>query len=101
MIAVRKEIDAFADFNNRELLEVENPHLFVFGRQNTTKQTDRVLVVANFDSKPQSLNLNDVDSWTNQNTSQMIDLISGQSPDIFKDTLIMPGFGFYWLKGMM
>lgn len=101
MIAVRKEIEAFADFNNREHIEVENPHLFVFERQNTTKQSDHVLVVANFDSKPQSLNMNDVGSWPGQNNEPMIDLISGQSPDIFKDTLIMPGFGFYWLKGMM
>ncbi|MEX2365859.1 MAG: alpha-amylase family protein, partial [Pseudohongiellaceae bacterium] len=27
MIAIRKEISVFADFNNRELLEVSNPHL--------------------------------------------------------------------------
>ena len=32
MIAVRKEIQVFADFNNRELIEVDNPHLFVFDR---------------------------------------------------------------------
>lgn len=101
MIAVRKEIDAFADFNNRELIEVENPHLFVFGRQNTTKQADRVLVVANFDSKPQSLNMKDIASFCGQQNGQMIDLVSGQSPDIFKDTLIIPGFCFYWLKPVM
>ena len=101
MIAVRKEIDAFADFNNRELVELENQHLFVFERQNVTKPTDRVLVVANFDSKPQSLNLNEIDNWADQQNGQMIDLISGRTPDIFNDSLIMPGFSYYWLQGIM
>jgi len=32
MIAVRKTVPAFADFNNRELLGVDNPHLFAFLR---------------------------------------------------------------------
>jgi len=97
MIAVRKEIDVFADFNNRELFNVDNPHLFVFGRYNINKQAERVLVVANFDGKPQSLNLSDVDNWAGNQHGQMIDLYSGQSPDIFKDALVVPSFGFYWL----
>lgn len=101
MIAVRKEIDAFADFNNRELIEVENPHLFVFSRQSTTKQTDSVLVVANFDNKPQSLNMKDIASFSGQQNNQLIDLVSGQTPDIFNDMLIIPGFCCYWLKEMM
>ncbi len=96
MIAVRKEIEVFADFNNRELIEVENPHLFVFGRYNLMKQAEQVLVVANFDGKPQHLDLGDVGNWANNNT-QMIDLYTGQTPDIFKSTLVIPGFGFYWL----
>jgi amylosucrase len=97
MIAVRKEIDVFADFNNRELIEAENPHLFVFCRYNITKPGDRVLVVANFDGKPQHLKLSDIGDWGGVQYSQMIDLYSGQSPDIFKDALVVPGFGFYWL----
>lgn len=97
MIAVRKEIGVFADFNNRELISVENPHLFVFGRYSLTKHSARVLVVANFDGQPQPLNLNDIDGWNGNQYGQMIDLYSGQSPDIFKDTLVVPGFGFYWL----
>ncbi|MBT8133352.1 MAG: alpha-amylase family protein, partial [Gammaproteobacteria bacterium] len=34
MISVRKEIPAFADFNNRELRDSGNPHLFAFCRVN-------------------------------------------------------------------
>lgn len=97
MIAVRKEIDVFADFNNRELIDVGNSHLFVFGRYNITKPGDRVLVIANFDGKPQHLKLSDIDIGGNNNYGHMIDLYTGQSPDIFKDTLVIPGFGFYWL----
>lgn len=98
MIAVRKEIDAFADYNNRELLHVDNPHLFVFGRYNLTKQSDRVLVVANFDGKSQSLNLDDIGNWVDTQGCQLMDLYSGQTPDIFNNTLVVPGFSFYWLK---
>jgi len=101
MIAVRKEIEVFADFNNRELIEVENPHLFVFGRYNIITQAQGVLVVANFDSMPQHLNLNDVSNWFSNQYGQIIDLYSGQSPDIFNDTLVVPGFSFYWLNGQV
>jgi amylosucrase len=101
MIAVRKEIKVFADFNNRELIEVDNPKLFVFGRYNHTNQSERVLVVANFDSKPQHLNLNDVGNWASNHYGQMIDLYTGQSPDIFKESLVVPAFGFYWLSEMV
>ncbi len=55
MIAARKEIIAFADHNNRELIEVENPHLFVFSRFDPHGIGGRVLVVANFDAAPQAL----------------------------------------------
>ncbi|WP_031434968.1 alpha-amylase family glycosyl hydrolase [Methylomarinum vadi] len=101
MIAVRKEIATFADFNNRELIEVENPHLFIFERYNLNKQSENVLVVANFDSKPQSLKLEDIAHWSEPQYGQLIDLYSGQYPDIFNNTLVVPGFGFYWLSEML
>ncbi len=98
MIAVRKEINVFADFNNRELIDVGNPHLFVFGRYSLDQQSKNVLVVANFDSGPQPLDLEDVGNWTGPHYSQLIDLYSGQIPDIFNNTLVIPGYGFYWLS---
>jgi amylosucrase len=100
MIAVRKEIAVFADFNNRELVEVQNPHLFVFVRYNISKQSERVLVVANFDGKPQHLNLADLGGWAAPQHGQLVDLITGQSPDIFKNALVIPAFSFYWLTEM-
>jgi amylosucrase len=97
MIAVRKETGVFADFNNRELIEVENPHLFVFGRYNPLKQADRVLVVANFNGEPQYLKLDNVSGWINLQYGQLVDLYSGSSPDIVDGSLVVPGHGFYWL----
>ncbi|BBN59065.1 alpha-amylase family glycosyl hydrolase [Hydrogenovibrio marinus] len=96
MIAVRKEIEVFADFNNRELIEVDNPNLFVFERYNLHRQADHVLVVANFNSEPQYLNLSEIGEWKQQQ-HQIVDLYTGKSPDIYKDTLVIPRFGFYWL----
>ncbi len=60
MIAARKTLDAFADFNNRELIEVGNPQLFVFVRTHPTLFEDSVLVVANFDDRDQVMNLADL-----------------------------------------
>jgi amylosucrase len=96
MVAVRKEIEVFADFNNRELIEVDNPHLFVFGRYHLQKPNERVLVVANFSNTPQHLNLDDLGSWGSQ-FGPLIDLYRGETPDIFKNSLVIPGLCFYWL----
>ncbi len=56
MIAVRKEVTAFADHNNRELLEVDNPHLFIFSRFDISNNS-RALVICNFDANPQKFNM--------------------------------------------
>ena len=98
MIAVRKEIEVFADFNNRELLDVGNPHLFAFNRYSLIKPSERVLVVANFDGKPQHLDMSNIPQATGTGNGQYIDLYSGGSPDTFKTSLVIPPFGFYWLS---
>lgn len=96
MISIRKEITVFADFNNRELIEVENPHLFVFGRYHLQQPSEEVLVVANFSEHPQHLNLDDIGTWKAQ-YGTLVDLYCGESPDIFKNSLVIPGYSFYWL----
>ena len=100
MIAVRKEIEAFADYNNRELIDMKNPHLFAFERYNVGKPSERVLVVANFDSEPQDLDLDDISSWNVFEEAQLVDLYTGQNPDVFNHALVIPGFSFYWLSEM-
>ena len=97
MISVRKDIPAFADFNNRELVRLDNPHLFVFSRTCITGTTADVLVVVNFDAHPQPLDMNHprIKSLLGQGQSQ--DLISGVKPVIVDDQLLVPAYHYYWL----
>jgi amylosucrase len=97
MIAVRKSTPAFADFNNRELIETGNPHLFVFMRSNPFELSDHVLVVGNFDDAPQSLTLSDLGNRAEFEYGRLRDLYSGEAPSLFKDQLVIPPFRFYWL----
>jgi amylosucrase len=98
MIAVRKSTAAFADYNNRTLIETGNPHLFVFIRNNPFQLNDSVLVVGNFDASPQSLTLSDLSNRGHFEYAQLRDLYSGQSPTHFKDQLVIPPYRFYWLS---
>jgi amylosucrase len=98
MISVRKAIPAFADFNNRELLDIENPHLFAFLRTNLAIPSEVVLVVANFDSEPQYLDLKDLGNRGAFKYGKIRDLHSGEVPSMFKEQLVVPPFHFYWLS---
>jgi len=98
MIAVRKTIPAFADYNNRELLDSDNPHLFTFMRTNPFQLHDTVLVVGNFDSSPQQLSLTALGSRGRFDISGLQDLYSGESPNLFGDELVIPPHRFYWLS---
>ena len=48
LIALRKETTAFADFDNRQLLSLENPNLLAFSRTDPQNKRHKVLVIANF-----------------------------------------------------
>ena len=98
MIAVRKEIPAFADFNNRELIHLDNPHLFVFSRFNLHHTSSGVLVVGNFDARPQYLDLKTVDQTFKFHNGNIRDLYSGETPTLFKEQLVIPPYHFYWLS---
>ena len=98
MIAVRKEIAAFADFNNRELLDSGNPHLFSFCRVNPQQASDRVLVVGNFDARPQHMEVENLMQTGVMQHSQLFDLYSGEKPAMFNNALVVPPYRFYWLQ---
>jgi len=97
MISVRKSVPAFADYNNRQLLETGNPHLFAFLRSNPQQLDDTVLVVANFDSSPQSLTLSEMGNRGLFEYGELRDLCSGEVPSMFKDQLVVPPHRFYWV----
>lgn len=97
LIAVRKGTPAFADFNNRELVEVDNPHLFAFLRTPPSLQGNAVLVVANFDASPQYLDIEAMSMRGHFRFGQLQDLASGHTPAQFDGRLVVPPCRFYWL----
>ena len=100
MIAVRKTLNAFADFNNRELLEVGNEHLFVFIRTSAQRTQDSVLVVANFSDRAQHLSLADLHNRARYALWQMQDACSGETPAVTGEQLEIPPYRFYWLTAV-
>jgi len=97
MIAVRKELRAFADFNNRELLEFDNERLFSFIRFNHEQLTDRVLVLCNFDGSPQKLHIEHLNQQGFNARKQLFDALSGQRPTQFRDHIVLQAYQTLWL----
>jgi amylosucrase len=98
MIAIRKETTAFADFNNRHLIDTNNEHLFAFMRFDHNRPSERVLVVSNFSAEAQSLDLQTLAQEGFGNSVELTDLYSGKRPTIEEDRLIVQPFHFYWLN---
>ncbi|MDX1694681.1 MAG: alpha-amylase family protein [Ketobacteraceae bacterium] len=97
MIALRKETKAFADFNNRELLELSNDACFAFVRYDYHNPADKVVVIANFSPDPQHLTLDELDYVARIDTHNLKDLWTGKSPTTISEHLVLSGFQFYWL----
>ena len=101
MISIRKEISVFADFNNRELLQIDNPHLLCFMRFDPQRPSKKILVVANFDANPQYLDLETIgNAGSNAGFnvySQFVDLYSGKMPSQHDSRIVLHGYQFYWL----
>ncbi len=97
MIAVRRSTPAFADFNNRELVEASDPHLFAFIRSNPMQMGDHVLVVGNFDVTPRFISIKELSRYGYRDYACLQDLYSGESPTFFNDRLVIPPHRFYWL----
>ncbi len=97
LISVRKFIPAFADLNNRELIDVDDEHLFVFLRTHPTRPAEAVLVVANFSASPQHLDLTGLGNRGRFELGNLEDLATGESPAVFNGQLVVPGYRFYWI----
>ncbi len=98
MIAVRKEIEAFADYDNRELLDVGNPHLFVFARTAYTGRLSKVLVIGNFDNSPQPLDVRTLRPLGFFQLDSVKDLYSGETFSTLEHPFMTPPLSFYWLE---
>lgn len=98
LIAIRKEISAFADLNNRELISLDNPHLFAFHRFVQSGMHSKVVVIANFDISPQSVPLQSFRQKGLFKNPVLTDLYSGQQITTESDILTIPKLTAYWLS---
>lgn len=97
IIGLRKETAAFADFDNRQLLAVDNPHLFVFARTDPYHSRSKVLVVGNFSDQPQPLKLEELRAAGFFQQGPMRDLYVNERVPVVDDALVVQPLSFYWL----
>jgi amylosucrase len=98
MISVGKEVTAFADFNNRELHDTGNPHLFALCRVNYQQSSNRVRVVGSLDAHPQHAEFDGLKEMGIMQYTQLYDLYSGEKPAMLKNALGIPPYRLYWLQ---
>lgn len=97
LITLRKSLPVLADFNNRQILGNDNPHLLTLIRPAITAEQESLLVVANFDRNSHHLNLH---ALRNEGYAygELYDLYSEQVVPVIMGHLIeVPAAGFYWL----
>ena len=98
IIALRKETLAFADFDNRQLLTVDNPNLLVFSRTDPLNSRDKVLVVGNFNLEAQTLQVGALRSYGFFQQGGMKNLCTNERIPVENDTIVIPPLAFYWLS---
>jgi amylosucrase len=97
MVAIRKETNAFADFDNRQLLVVDNPNLLVFSRNDPQNNRDRVLVIGNFNTGAQTFHAGSLIQAGFFQFGKMKDLYSGATVALDRENMTVPELSFYWL----
>ena len=97
MISIRKEVPAFADFNNRQILHLENDYLLAFVRFNHLRPSELVLVVANFNDQPRFFDLNCIAPSIFGIHDKLVDLHTGRKPAQSSSRIVLQAYQFYWL----
>ena len=97
MIAQRKETPAFADFDNRQLLAVDNHNLLVFSRTDPENDRNKVLVIGNFNTAAQTLQAGMLKSHGFFLQEVMEDICSGTRIQMENDAITIPPLSCYWL----
>jgi len=98
LIAIRKEISAFADLNNRELIALDNPHLFAFHRYVQTGMHSKVVVIANFNTTPQHAPLPPFRQKGLFKAPVLTELYSGKTLTTDQHGIEIPPLTAYWLS---
>lgn len=97
MIALRKETTAFADFDNRQLLAVDNPHLLVYSRTDPQNSRNRVLVIGNFSTETQALPVEALRAYGFFTPDGMKDICTGERFQVENDEVVLPALSCCWL----
>jgi amylosucrase len=97
MIALRKETMAFADFDNRQVLTVDNPNLLVFSRTNPHNIRDKVLVIGNVNTEEQALPIDALKEHGFFLQNGMKDICTGTRIEVENGTLVIAPLSCYWL----
>ena len=98
MIALRKETTAFADFDNRQFLTMDNPNLLVFSRTDQRSSRNRVLVIANFNVEAQVLRIGALlNSYGFFQKGSMKDLCSGSTIHVENNAIVIAPLTCHWL----
>jgi len=97
MIALRKEITAFADLDNRQLLDVDLINLLVFLRVDPRNNRNRVLVVANFGLDAHALPVDELNRAGFLAPRNIKNILTAERVDILNEAVIVPALTSLWL----
>nr|WP_299386624.1 alpha-amylase family glycosyl hydrolase [Allomuricauda sp.] len=96
LIAVRKANPVLADHNNVQLHQSGNKHIWVYERSDGNKQG--IMVLCNFDEKPQVLDLGWIMKLGYFTQGNPIDLVSGTKIEVNSGLLELQPYQIIWLK---
>lgn len=97
LISLRKELSAFADYDNRQLLMTDNINLLAFFRTDPLNNRNKVLVVANFNIEVQPLPVSPLRTAGFFQQAEMKDLCSGARIAVENESIVIPPLTCYWL----
>lgn len=97
LIGLRKETTAFADLDNRQLIEHDNQNLILFMRMDPANSRNKVLVIANFNGAPQTLSFDVLKSAGFVKPEGIKNICTGSRVDISDTVLTIPAQTCLWL----
>jgi amylosucrase len=97
MIALRKQISAFADVDNRHLLTLNNPNLLAFVRGDIRLGGNRVLVLVNFNDAAQAVRVETLNAQGWLQGGHTNDLCTGAEVELTNDVLWLQPLSCQWL----
>ena len=97
LIALRKETPAFADFDNRRMIDTGNPNLLAYCRTDVRSPANCVLVLCNFNIEPQVLDTGVLKVFGLCRQDEFTDIRAGERIRVENDALLIPPLSFFWL----